>query len=162
MPRYQAELPGIHFLQQHPTSPSRPMISASAQDTSARPAMPPLSHSVGSPQHHGSQNVQGTHQQSVSHQNLSSVPHQQPASSQQESASTQPMRPDYSHPSSSHHDHHGTHPLGSSHHGGGYSDSQSLAQRTGSQGTQPLSPSHHGLAAARPADRIAGQSSTWS
>jgi hypothetical protein len=47
-------------LQQHHTSPARPMLSASIQDTSARPAVPPSSHSIGSPQHHGSQQGHGT------------------------------------------------------------------------------------------------------
>jgi hypothetical protein len=48
MHRYQSALPEMQFLQQHQTSPARLMISASIQDTSAQPAMPPTSHSVGS------------------------------------------------------------------------------------------------------------------
>jgi hypothetical protein len=67
------------------------------------------------------------------------------------------MQPYSSHPSSSHHggsfQHHITHPLGPSHHGGGYSDSQPLAHPAGSHhhggslqhdGSQQLVPSHNG------------------
>jgi hypothetical protein len=48
MPSYQTALPGMQLLQQYPPSLARPMISASLQDTSARPTMQPSSHSVGS------------------------------------------------------------------------------------------------------------------
>jgi hypothetical protein len=89
MPRYQAELPGIQFLQQHQTSPARPMISASIQDTSTWPAMPPKSHSVGSPLYHGSKQLEPSHhgggslqrhalvslQQTGSHQHGGSLQH---------------------------------------------------------------------------------------
>jgi hypothetical protein len=149
MPHYQTALPGMQLLQQHQTSPARQMTSASIQDTSARMAMPPLSHIIRSPQHHGSQQGHGTHHQSVSHQHLSSMPHQQTASiKQQQPSATHPMQPDSSHLSSSHHggslQHHGTQPLGPRYHGGGYSDSQPLTQPAGSQDTHPLGPSHHG------------------
>jgi hypothetical protein len=159
MPRYQAALPGMQFSKQHPTSAARPMISASIQDKSARPAMQPSSHSVGSPQHHDSQHKQ---QQPASthwprHPNSSHPDHQgtQPLDSNHHgggySASHPPAQPlDSNHHGGGYSASHSpasqlpANTLDSNHHGGGYLASQPPAQPTGSQGTHPPGPDHHG------------------